>query len=204
MNKGVRNTLIGLTGFIAVILGLFIYSMTASHTLTTEQYKKLGYFPFPKGRDIGSFSLVNQDGKPVGKSTLLGHWTLMYFGYTYCPDVCPTTLSTIARGIKDLKKKPKVIMVSVDPDRDTPQKLKQYLASFDPDFIGYTGKFDDIVGLAQQVNVAFGKVPGSEKGSYLVDHSANIVVVNPAGQYAGFIRPAPKAKNIETILSSLM
>lgn len=204
MSKGVRNTLISLAGFIAVILGLFIYSMTASHKLTTEQYKKLGYFPFPKGRNIESFSLVNQDGKRVGESTLLGHWTLMYFGYTTCPDVCPTTLATIARGIKDLKKKPAVIMVTVDPDRDTPAKLKQYLAAFNPDFIGYTGTFDNIVALAQQVNVAFGKVPGTEKGSYLVDHSANIVVINPAGQYAGFIRPAPKAKNINTILSSLM
>lgn len=204
MKSGVRNTLLGLLALIAVVLGLFFYSFLSHHTLSDAQYQKLGYFPFHPARQIGHFSLVDQDGRKVGHDELLGHWTLLYFGYTNCPDVCPTTLATLARAMKQLTVKPTVVMVSVDPERDTPAKLKRYLSAFDPDFLGYTGTFDGVVGLAQQVNIAFGKVPGPTPGTYEVDHSANIVVVNTEGQYAGFIRPGPKADNVARVLASLM
>lgn len=204
MDKGVRNTLLTTLGFMALILGTFFYTFLTHRALSPAQYKQLGYFPFEKPKPIGNFSLVDENGHRVGHDSLIGHWSLLYFGYTACPDVCPTTLSSLAQAMKQLTKRPRVIMVSVDPERDTPAKMKQYLASFDPDFIGYTGTFDEVVGLAQQVNIAFGKVPGPEPGTYEVNHSANIVVVNPAVQYAGFIRPGPRADNVARVLSSLM
>jgi protein SCO1 len=93
--------------------------------------------------------------------------------------------------------------VSVDPERDTPAVLGQYLASFNPSFKGYTGTFDDVVGLATNVNIAFGKIPGAEPGTYTVDHSSSIVVVNPFGRYAGFIKQPHQAEKISSIISSL-
>lgn len=204
MEKGVRNTLLGIFAFMALVLGTFLYTFLSHHGLTDAQYKQLGYFPFHPAKPIRQFSLVDTDGKQVGHNELTGQWSLVYFGYTNCPDVCPTTLSALSRAVNQLARAPQVIMVSVDPERDTPAKLKQYLSSFNKSFIGYTGTFDNVVSLAQQVNIAFGKVPGPTPGTYEVNHSANIVVVNPEGQYAGFIRPGPKPDDVARVMSSLM
>jgi len=204
VKPGIRNTLLGTLGFIAVIMGVFLYTMLTPHTLSDDAYKKLGYFPFHPPRRIGDFSLVDQQGQPAGHAELEGQWSLLYFGYTACPDVCPTTLAQLSQTMKFLTRRPQVIMVSVDPERDTPAKMAAYLRAFDPHFIGYTGTFDNVVNLAKQVNIAFGKVPGSTPGSYEVNHSADIVVVNPAGEYAGFIRPSPQPHNLAKVLSNLM
>lgn len=203
MQSGVRNTLLGLIGFIVLVLALFLHAALSSHTLTDAQYKKLGYFPFHPAKSIGQFSLIDTHGDKVGHDSLVGKWSLVYFGYTSCPDICPTTLSSLAQAMKRLTKPPQVIMVSVDPQRDTPARMKKYLSSFDKSFVGYTGTFKQVVTLAQQVDIAFGKVPGPRPGTYEVNHSANIVVVNPHGQYAGFIRPGPQPDNVARILSSL-
>lgn len=203
MIPGVRNTLFGILAFIALVLGTFFYVALSPHTLSDNAYKQLGYVPFHPPRPIGDFSLVDQDGKPVGPGELQDRWSLLYFGYTACPDVCPTTLAQLSQAVNLMSRPPQVIMVSVDPERDTPAKLSAYLGSFNPDFIGNTGPFEQVVKLARQVDVAFGKVPGPQPGTYEVDHSADIIVVNPQGQYAGFIRPSPRPHDVARIMSSL-
>jgi len=204
VNSGIRNSLIWIAAFIAMVLGLFLFSFFSTRTLSEEQYQTLGYYRFESPRPIGDFSLVDQQGNKVGHDSLVGQWSLVYFGFSFCPDVCPTTLATLKQVRERMKQPPRVIMVTVDPERDTPQQLAQYLGLFDPSFIGFTGDFDAIVGLATQLNVAFGKVPGPTPGSYTVDHSAVVVVVDPSGQYAGFIKPPLAAENIVTIMQSLM
>ena len=203
MDKNVRNTLIWISGFIALILGLFLHNFLAPKQLTEMQYQELGYFGFTERREIRPFQLVDQDGDSVGLSSLKGRWSLLFFGFTYCPDICPTTLGVLNQAMKKIETPPSVILVSVDPERDTPGLLKQYLVGFNPSFKGYTGEFDQIVGLATNVNVAFGKVPGPQPGTYLVDHSASIVVVSPEGKYAGFIKAPHQAEKIATIVNSL-
>ena len=203
MDKNVRNTLIWISGFIALILGLFLYNFLAPKQLTEMQYQELGYFGFTERREIRPFQLVDQDGDSVGLSSLKGRWSLLFFGFTYCPDICPTTLGVLNQAMKKIETPPSVILVSVDPERDTPSLLKQYMVSFNPSFKGYTGEFDQIVGLATNLNVAFGKVPGPQPGTYLVDHSASIVVVSPEGKYAGFIKAPHQAEKIATIVNSL-
>ncbi len=203
MDKNVRNTLIWICGFIALVMGLFLYSFLAPKQLTEMQYQEMGYFGFPKAREIRPFQLTNQEGASVGLSSLKGGWSLLFFGFTYCPDICPTTLGVLNQAMKKIEKPPSVVLVSVDPERDTPELLKQYLVGFNPAFHGYTGEFDQIVGLATNVNVAFGKVPGPEPDTYLVDHSASIVVVSPQGEYVGFIKAPHQAEKIATIVNSL-
>ncbi len=204
MNTGVRNTLVGIAAFISLIMGLFFYSFFSTRGLSDEQYAALGFYRFEKPRVIANFALRDQDNQPVSIDNLKGQWSLLFFGFTFCPDICPTTLGVLSRAVEKLAVDPQVIMVSVDPERDGPAQLKQYVPAFNPSFIGYTGEFDEIVKLATQVNIAFGKVPGPTAGTYLVDHSASIVVVNPEGRYAGFIKTPHSEANIATIVQSLM
>ena len=201
---GIRNTLIITLGLIGLVLGLFVNSFTSPKTLSADQLRELGYYGFPSAREIKPFNLVDHNGKTVGVEDLTGEWQLMFFGFTFCPDICPTTMGVLNRAIQSLPVQPQVIMVTVDPKRDTPEAMARYVPSFNPDFVGYTGTFDDIVGLATNVNIAFGKVPGNEPGTYTMDHAASIVVVDPQGRYAGFIKPPHQSTNITQIMSSLM
>ena len=93
-------------------------------------------------------------------------------------------------------------MVTVDPERDTLDVMKNYLESFNQEFIGYRGEFEETVKLAQQLNVAFGKIPGSQPGTYTMDHNASLALVDSGGNYVGFIKSPQSSSNIQTILNS--
>jgi protein SCO1/2 len=203
MQQGVRNSLFWIAGFIALILGLFVASYMTPKSLSKEQFQELGFYRFDTARQISQFNLIDHTGSGVTNNSLEGNWSLLFFGFTYCPDVCPTTLSVLNEAVNNLENPPQVIMVSVDPERDTPSLLADYVPRFNPAFKGYTGEFDEIVSVATELNVAFGKVPGPELGTYTVEHSASIVVMNPLGQYAGFIRAPHNAQNIQRIVSHL-
>ena len=203
MDSGVRTTLLGIAAFVSLVLGLFVATMSITRPLSEDDAQRLGVYIFEQPRTIQEFSMLDQDGTAVGIKDLSGSWSLVFFGFTTCPDVCPTTLGVLSEVVKDLPAPPNVIMVTVDPERDTPAKLKQYVPAFNPTFRGFTGTFDETVALAQQLNIAFGKVPGVMPGSYQVDHSASLVLINPAGQYAGFIKAPHNAQNIQRILERL-
>ncbi|MFT7685995.1 MAG: protein SCO1/2 [Candidatus Azotimanducaceae bacterium] len=201
---GIRNTLIMLVGFMSLMLGLLLYTAFKPRGLSESEYYKLGYFGYEPARAISEFKLINHKNEEVGLEELTGNWSLIFFGFTYCPDICPTTMGVLNRAVSKMKKKPQVIMVSVDPDRDTPLLLAQYVPNFNSDFVGYTGEFDELVRLSTQLNAAFAKVPGKEPGSYTVDHTASIAVINPRGEYQGFIKSPHLAGNITQIFDSLM
>ncbi len=203
MDRGVRNTLLWTLGFIALVLVLFVSSFLGSRQLSDGQFRKLGLYRLEQAKPLNAFHLVDHNGKPVGVGSLKGRWSLLFFGFTYCPDVCPTTLSVLNRAVREMESPPRVVLVSVDPERDTPERLADYVRGFNPDFIGYTGSFDEIVDLTTQVNIAFGKVPGEKPGTYLVEHSASIVVVDPRGRYIGFIKPPHESTDIVKIVNAL-
>ena len=153
-------------------------------------------------RRIAVPALDKDDGTPFTESDISGHWSLMYFGYTHCPDVCPATLSTLAAAKKAAAEKrpgwafPRVIFVSVDPGRDTKDLLHKYVRYFDPDFTAVTGDEKMIQALTLQMSVVYMKVPAESSGNpatgdsnYLVDHSASILLLNPEGQLAAFLQP---------------
>ena len=203
MDPGIRNTLFGIAAFIAVIVGLFVASVLVPRPMSDEQVRELGYYRFENPRPISDLKMVDHTGKPVGIDSFRGTWSLIFFGFTTCPDVCPTTLSVLAEATRDLDHPPQVVMVTVDPDRDTADLLRDYVPAFHPDFRGFVGSFDETVRLAEQLNVAFGKVPGELPETYLVDHTASIVVINPEARYAGFIKAPDKVQNIQRILPHL-
>jgi protein SCO1/2 len=131
------------------------------------------------------FTLTDQDGRVRTDKDFRGHWTLLYFGYTYCPDVCPTTLAVMASTLEQLGTQSDQfvpLFVSVDPERDTPAVLKTYLAAFGPRFVGLTGKPDAIAKLARAYGVYFQKHPLSG-GNYSVDHTSAIYLLDPEGRF---------------------
>jgi protein SCO1/2 len=143
-------------------------------------------------RALADFSLIDNQGRGFGSANLRGHWSLMFFGYTNCPDYCPTTLTTLAALEKQLRAAktvapPQVIFVSVDAERDTPVQLNQYVPNFDPGFIGLTATDQPAIeALAKKWGVAV-KIQYAANGDYIVDHSAAIFVIDPAGNLAAIL-----------------
>jgi protein SCO1/2 len=156
---------------------------------------------FQEPRPLPDFSLVDQAGRPFGPARLRGRWTLLFFGFVNCPDVCPTTLATLAAARKSLgdlppADVPQVALVSVDPGRDTPEVLARYVAHFDPAFTGATGTAPDIEALTRALGVAVIIGPAAEDGSYSVDHSAAIFLVDPGARVAAHFGAPHEARVI--------
>ena len=157
----------------------------------------------PQPRPVPEVSLIDQSGKPFTTQSLEGHPTLMFFGFTHCPDVCPTTLARLAQVVKvanvpDLK----VLLVSVDPERDTPQLLEHYVHAFSPDFGGVTGKPEEIQRLAKEFGVAIAKVDLGG-GEYTVDHSAVVMLLNRRGQRVALFTPPYEVASVAADLHSV-
>ena len=132
----------------------------------------------------GPFTLVDDTGATVTEKNIAGKPYVMYFGYTFCPDVCPTTLLDLSRWIKKLgpdADRLNYVFVTVDPERDTVQSMHAYLSSFDKHIRGYTGTLAEIAQIARKYRVYYKKVP-SENGGYTMDHSAVIYLMGPDGQ----------------------
>ena len=142
------------------------------------------------GARIGApFTLTGQDGKAVRDTDLAGRYRIMYFGYTFCPDVCPVDVQTIGAGLKALESRDAAaaakvvpIFVTVDPERDTKAVLKQFVAAFHPRMIGLTGSVADVGTLAKAYGVYFAKGTPTAEGGYLVDHSRQAYLMGPKGE----------------------
>lgn len=177
--------------FITVVLVSFFYRIQQPRLMSPADMRVNGLFVFEAPRDPGEFQLLDHRGDAFTAASLEGGWTLLFFGFTHCPDICPTTMSLLADLYRQLEgteaEDTRVVMVSVDPARDTPERLAAYVPYFNPDFIGVTGEFPAILGFAQKFNAPFRKVTDAD-GSYQVDHSANVVLVNPRGDFHGFFR----------------
>ncbi len=132
------------------------------------------------------FSLKNGVGETVNLSDFEDEIVLLYFGYTFCPDICPTTLSELKKVQQELDEKGEkiqVVMVTVDPDRDTPQKLAEYVTHFHPDFVGLSGNKAEINAAGEGYGLYYEQHEGSAATGYLVDHTARVFVVDSQGNY---------------------
>ncbi|MDH5561103.1 MAG: SCO family protein [Deltaproteobacteria bacterium] len=132
----------------------------------------------------GDFTLTNQDNKPFALKELRGKVVFIFFGYTFCPDICPTALSeakAIRNMLGDVKDRMVVVFISVDPERDKPEILKKYLANFDPSFIGLTGSAEEVAAVAKLYRSGFKKAKVESAGGYLIDHTSYFYMVNKKG-----------------------
>jgi protein SCO1/2 len=152
------------------------------------------------GSDVdigGPFSLTDQNGKRVTEGDFAGRFMLIYFGYTYCPDVCPTELNTMALALDQLGIRVRIVpvFITIDPDRDTPEQLKSYLASFGSDFVGLTGSADEIARVAKEYRVYYKKAEG-EGSDYLMDHTSLIYFVGPDDKLKALFRTGTSPEDL--------
>lgn len=140
----------------------------------------------PDFRPVADFALRDQRGQSFTLADLHGRWNLLFFGFTSCPDICPTTLQTLQQVDAALERETqeavRVVFVSVDPARDTPDKLAGYLDYFNPEFIGLTGPHEQLQPLVQSFGVYYTRPENTADGGYLVDHSAGVFLVGPDGR----------------------
>lgn len=152
---------------------------------------------FEAPRAIPPFQLIRDDGQPLTNESIKGHWTLVFIGFTHCPDVCPTTLAQLKQAQQAWEKlpaatRPRVLFVSVDPQRDTPEIVGRYAHAFHPDTIAATGTPPELENFARGLSLVFMKQPPedmSKPDRYAVDHSAALAVLDPHGRMSGVIQP---------------
>jgi protein SCO1/2 len=143
----------------------------------------------PSAKPLLDFALVDHNGDSFTLDSLRGHWTLAFFGYTHCPDVCPTALSMLVQVRRKLEAEmpsdelPEVVFFSVDPERDTPAQLATFLPYFHPGFLGVTGDAGQITILTRQIGILHAKAENAGDSDYLVDHSAAIILFDPDGKF---------------------
>lgn len=158
----------------------------------------------------GAFSLTDQDGKTVTDADFKGKYRLIYFGYSFCPDVCPTDVAVMGKALRLLETQDKAradrvvpIFITVDPVRDTPKVLKEFVANFHPRLIGLTGSVAAIDAVAQRYGIAFLRDKPNAQGAYLVDHARMIVLYGPEGEPIAIMPPNAGPDAAQTIATEL-
>lgn len=170
-----------------------------------------GYL-FWQANDLTDFKLIGADNKTLGLSDLKGKWSFIFFGYTHCPDVCPVTLSVLGQAFNLLEKNPAAyqeiqgIFISVDPKRDTPERLKEYASFFNKKFIGVTGDTAQLEAFSRQMSALYtihSKEPGSTEDTYLVSHNSTIFLVDPKGKLYGRFPPPQAPQELAEVFTKI-
>ena len=164
----------------------------------------------PNARTLPAFELQQSDGTPLTADELKGHWTLVFLGFTHCPDICPTTLAQLAGAQKQWAampeaSRPRVLFVSADPERDTPEMIGKYAHAFHPDTIAATAPIPQLQDFTRSLSLVFMKSPGSsgQPNDYSIDHSATLVVLDPQARMAGVVQPPLDIAGIASDLTAL-
>jgi protein SCO1/2 len=190
----------------SLITSLFVYhsSQKNIHPVLSSDIGLI----FPVPRDIKSFELMTANQQKFTEKDFYQHWTLLFFGFTHCASVCPTTLDLMNRAYHDLHAKYpdlRIVLVSVDPERDTPESLTQYVQGFNHDFIGVSGKVQDIRKLQSQLGIFSAR--DSASNDYQIQHTSSIMLINPKGKWAGVFKfgltPSDLIKGIETSIGAV-
>ena len=198
---GVRNTVIIILIFIVLVVWGFVWRINQPVRMSNEELRINGAVVLNTPRIFSDFELVDHRGEVFNQEHLQDVWTIVFFGFTHCPDICPTTLAILNDTYSKLKDRERermqIVMISIDPERDTVEKLAEYVPYFNNEFIGVTGNKHLIKRLTAELNVAYNKVP-LDSDDYTVDHSTQLVLINPKGHYHGFF----KAPHSEIMLRS--
>ena len=205
--NGVQKTVLITLAAAALVMGLTVNKVLRPAPLNEAELSEAGVYLFQAPRPVPDLQLISSRGEPWGKSDLQGQWNLLFFGYTFCPDICPTTMAELRQLTLSLpeedRQRLQVTMISVDPNRDTPEQLNSYLGFFDAEFNGATGDADELARLAQALSIAYIE-PDTREDNYLVDHSGQVVMLDPSGRYVGFIRPPLRPAVLSALMPRIM
>ena len=178
---------------LATVLGVF----TAMHQ-PDEAGPTIPGLLWPEPKTLTTFAAIDHTNNPFTLTELRGKWSFLFFGFTHCPDICPVTLAVMDKVHKQLKRAQNVqtVFVSVDPERDTPARMEQYLTSFNPEFIGLGGSVEQITGLTGQVGLPYFLDKTESEENYLVDHGASLFLVDPHGRLVAIFSPPHDKRDI--------
>jgi len=198
-----RNIIIGLVLGIAIAAG-FALSLRDAR----EPVVSLTATVLPVGNELPDFALLDQNGAAVGRSVFEGQWDLVFFGFTNCPDICPATMTVLGQARRELGARgqdpmPRIVLVSVDPERDTPEAMARYVAYFGDDNLGLTGELVEIRKLTDALGVFFQKA-GADGEAYGVDHSTVVLVIDPEGRLKALFSAPHEVANLVHDLPLIM
>jgi len=187
----IRMTIVALIAFILLVVYGFTWRISQPVIMSKEELQINGAIVLEKPRIFSDFELVDHRGDLFNIERMQDIWTIVFFGFTHCPDICPTTLAMLNDTYSKLKDSEKerlqIVMISLDSERDTVEKLAEYVPYFNQEFIGVTGNKHLIRRLTAELNVAYNQVPLSGD-DYTVDHSTQLILINPMGHYHGFFK----------------
>lgn len=198
------------SALIAMSAGLWLAQSPTTNQVTSPAPRIQGAI-YPGDKLIHSFKLINHLGEEFNNNSLKGHWSIIFIGYTHCPDVCPTTLSLMSEVHREMSQQqitpPNVIFLSIDPERDTVDVMNTYIEYFNAEFIGLTGSLTGIEKFSQNLNAVYRKAPGLNgeitKDDYLMDHSSALMLINPKGNLQSILTaPHTLGNVIESIIKS--
>ncbi|OOG27117.1 SCO family protein [Thioalkalivibrio denitrificans] len=202
--RTVQLLLIVLAGAVAMAVGIG-FGMSQRDAGPGQPLSLEGGTWLSEPRNLPEFELVDMHGEPFTKASLEGGWTFMFFGYTYCPDICPLTMALLGSAVEEVRRldpraeDPNVVLVSVDPERDTPEALKQYVGYFNPDFMGVTGPMEQLTPFTRTLGILHQKADDPrDPDNYLVDHSASILLFNPQGQLQAVLGAPHQVETLAT------
>ena len=187
----IRITIALLLGFIMLVVYGFSWRMSQPVIMSDAELRINGAVVLDKPRIFNDFELVDHRGETFNISRMQDIWTIVFFGFTHCPDICPTTLAMLNDTYSKLKdsekEKLQVVMISLDSERDTVEKMAEYVPYFNPSFTGVTGDKYVVSRLAAELFIAYNRVPLSDD-DYTMDHSTQLILINPKGHYHGFFK----------------
>lgn len=191
-----QKTLVGIVLAIAFIAGIWAaINVAPPESNIGAQAEQTSYFQqYPKRRDVPAFTLYRAGEGQLTTQDLKEQWTLVFLGYTFCPDVCPTTLASLNQIYPQIQEidsdyPVKVMFLSVDPKRDTAKRLASYKSHFNEDFIAVSGGHDQLFPLVRSFGLMYSMPESTDQESYLVDHSASIILVGPDAKVVGRFKP---------------
>ena len=202
----VKALTLGVIAAIAAIAGLVVANFVFKPDQPAGVQIASGTL-LPSPRPIPEFTLTGDDGQPFTKAQFDGKWSVIFVGFTHCPDICPNTLAKLkaVNARLSAEKKPlQVVFLSVDPERDTPPLIANYVNHFDPAFQGATGPSAELDKLGAAMGFIYMKSPGATSDTYSVDHSSALILVNPQAQVAGYFTQPLKVDPLAADLGALI
>lgn len=209
-----------------VVVALIVLFQLRGERETAIELREIGVTVYPEARVLSDFRLLDQQGEFFTNTDFRGHWNLVFFGFTNCPDICPLTMAELGQFYANLDfnedEKPRVYLVTVDPENDNPESMAAYLANYNDEFIGLSGDPAQIAQLAAELYVGYGDAvePGAvveshdhegshseievSPGDYLIEHSAHIAVINPQGDYHAVMRAPHRDRDLVTAFRELV
>jgi len=202
LTPNMKNSLISKLFTIALCVSAVAIGFTLNTKSQSEVARpEISGFAFPEPSALTDLELIDHNNETVTEKQFGGNWTFVYVGYTFCPDACPLSLNTLSQMYANLEEQNAAadvtaLLVSVDPQRDSPERLKEYVKYFDESFVGATGTEQNLASFAKQVSAVYSLPKDRSTKDYLVDHSSSIVLINPNAEVHAIFTPPQNAEQL--------